>query len=73
MDFSGHREQSQVIMEADDTEAIKRLVEARASGYSVLPEFALRNQPRFSPPVPGRPSLAPGSSATAPPQTTCGR
>ncbi len=35
-----------VIMEADDTEAIKRLVES-GFGYSVLPEFALRQQPRF--------------------------
>jgi DNA-binding transcriptional LysR family regulator len=30
-----------VIMEADDTEAIKRLVEA-GFGYSILPQFALR-------------------------------
>ncbi len=35
-----------VIMEADDTEAIKRLVEA-GFGYSILPEYALRSQPRF--------------------------
>jgi DNA-binding transcriptional LysR family regulator len=35
-----------VAMEADDTEAIKRLVEA-GFGYSILPEFALRGQPRF--------------------------
>lgn len=35
-----------VIMEADDTEAIKKLVES-GFGCSVLPEFALRNQPRF--------------------------
>ncbi len=35
-----------VIMEADDTEAIKRLVEA-GFGYSILPEHALRSQPRF--------------------------
>jgi DNA-binding transcriptional LysR family regulator len=34
-----------VIMEADDTEAIKRLVES-GFGYSILPEFALRAQPR---------------------------
>lgn len=32
-----------VIMEADDTEAIKRLVEA-AFGYSILPQFALRGR-----------------------------
>jgi DNA-binding transcriptional LysR family regulator len=32
----------QVVMEADDTEAIKRLVET-GFGYSVLPEHALRN------------------------------
>jgi DNA-binding transcriptional LysR family regulator len=35
-----------VIMEADDTEAIKRLVES-GFGYSILPEYALREQPRF--------------------------
>ncbi len=35
-----------VTMEADDTEAIKRLVES-GFGYSVLPEYALRAQPRF--------------------------
>ncbi len=35
----------QVAMEADDTEAIKRLVEA-GYGYSILPEFALRRQSR---------------------------
>ena len=33
-------------MEADDTEAIKRLVES-GFGYSMLPEFALRAKPRF--------------------------
>jgi DNA-binding transcriptional LysR family regulator len=35
-----------VIMEADDTEAIKRLVES-GFGYSVLPEHALRQRPSF--------------------------
>lgn len=35
-----------VVMEADDTEAIKRLVES-GFGYSILPEFALRGSPRF--------------------------
>jgi DNA-binding transcriptional LysR family regulator len=35
-----------VVMEADDTEAIKRLVEA-GFGYSILPEFALRRESRF--------------------------
>ncbi len=35
-----------VIMEADDTEAMKKLVET-GFGYSVLPEFALRGGPRF--------------------------
>jgi DNA-binding transcriptional LysR family regulator len=35
-----------VIMEADDTEAIKRLVEA-GFGYSILPEHALRGRQRF--------------------------
>jgi DNA-binding transcriptional LysR family regulator len=34
-----------VIMEADDTEAIRLLVES-GFGYSILPEFALRKQPR---------------------------
>jgi DNA-binding transcriptional LysR family regulator len=36
----------QVIMEADDTEVIKKLVET-GFGYSILPESALRVQPRF--------------------------
>ncbi len=46
----------EVIMEADDTVAIKRLVEA-GFGYSILPEKALRGQPRFFQVyrVPGRP------------------
>ena len=35
-----------ITMEADDTETIKGLVSA-GLGYSVLPEFALRRQPRF--------------------------
>ncbi len=35
-----------VVMEADDTEAIKRLVES-GFGYSILPEHALRRQSRF--------------------------
>ena len=35
-----------VIMEADDTEAIKRLVES-GFGYSILPEFSLHGQSRF--------------------------
>jgi DNA-binding transcriptional LysR family regulator len=35
-----------VVMEADDTEAIKRLVEA-GFGYSILPEYALHGGPRF--------------------------
>ncbi|HKT24973.1 MAG TPA: LysR family transcriptional regulator [Terriglobales bacterium] len=35
-----------VIMEAADTEAIKRLVES-GFGYSILPEFALKGQSRF--------------------------
>ena len=35
-----------VIMEADDAEAIKRLVES-GFGYSILPEFSLRGQSRF--------------------------
>jgi LysR family nitrogen assimilation transcriptional regulator len=35
-----------VVMEADDTEAIKRLVES-GFGCSVLPEHALRKRPSF--------------------------
>jgi LysR family transcriptional regulator, nitrogen assimilation regulatory protein len=35
-----------VVMEADDTEAIKRLVES-GFGCSILPEHALRQRPRF--------------------------
>jgi len=35
-----------VLMEADDTEVIKGLVES-GFGYSMLPEYALRGQPRF--------------------------
>jgi DNA-binding transcriptional LysR family regulator len=35
-----------VIMESADTEAIKRLVES-GFGYSMLPEYALRESPRF--------------------------
>lgn len=35
-----------VTMEADDTEVIKRLVES-GFGSSILPEFALRSQPKF--------------------------
>jgi DNA-binding transcriptional LysR family regulator len=35
-----------VVMEADDTEAIKRLVES-GSGYSILPERPLRGRTRF--------------------------
>ena len=47
-----------VIMEADDTEAIRLLVEA-GFGYSILPEFALRKQPRrfHTLRVPGNPLL----------------
>jgi DNA-binding transcriptional LysR family regulator len=35
-----------VTMEADDTEVIKRLVES-GFGHSILPEYALRSQPKF--------------------------
>jgi DNA-binding transcriptional LysR family regulator len=35
-----------VVMEAEDTEAIKRLVES-GFGYSILPEHALRRRTRF--------------------------
>jgi DNA-binding transcriptional LysR family regulator len=44
--FSSLNVAPEVIMEADDTEAIKRLVES-GFGYSMLPEFALRPKPRF--------------------------
>jgi DNA-binding transcriptional LysR family regulator len=37
---------ARVLMEADDTEAIKKLVET-GFGYSILPEYALRGRPRF--------------------------
>lgn len=36
----------QVVVEADDTEAIKRLVEA-GFGYSILPQYALRGPMKF--------------------------
>lgn len=35
-----------VVMEAEDTEALKRIVEA-GFGHSILPEHALRGKPRF--------------------------
>jgi DNA-binding transcriptional LysR family regulator len=35
-----------VVMEADDTEALKKLVET-GFGYSILPEYALRGRPRY--------------------------
>jgi DNA-binding transcriptional LysR family regulator len=35
-----------VVMEADDTEAIKKLVET-GFGYSMLPAYALRGRSRF--------------------------
>ena len=35
-----------VLTEADDTEAMKKLVET-GFGYSILPEYALRGRPRF--------------------------
>jgi LysR family nitrogen assimilation transcriptional regulator len=38
--------QPKVLMQADDTEALKRLVEY-GFGYSMLPEYALRRGPRF--------------------------
>jgi DNA-binding transcriptional LysR family regulator len=43
--FSEMNVTPQVVMEADDTEAIKRLVES-GFGYSVLPEHALRRGTR---------------------------
>jgi DNA-binding transcriptional LysR family regulator len=56
----------EVIMEADDTVAIKRLVEA-GFGYSILPERALRGQPRFFQVyrVQGRPIVRQQALATA--------
>ena len=44
--FSALGFEPEITMEADDTETIKGLV-AAGLGYSVLPEFALRRQPRF--------------------------
>lgn len=44
--FASLQATPEVVMEADDTEAIKRLVES-GFGYSMLPEFALRAKPRF--------------------------
>jgi DNA-binding transcriptional LysR family regulator len=44
--FQGIGIHPRIIMEADDTEAIKRLVES-GFGYSILPEFSLRGQGRF--------------------------
>jgi len=35
-----------VLMEASDTEAIKRMVES-GFGYSILPEYALKGRNRF--------------------------
>ena len=35
-----------VVMEADDTEALKKLVET-GFGYSILPEYALHGRPRY--------------------------
>ena len=42
--FADIGQKPRVIMEADDTAAIRRLVES-GFGYSILPEFALRDQP----------------------------
>jgi DNA-binding transcriptional LysR family regulator len=44
--FEEMRVTPRVVMEADDTEAIKRLVES-GFGYSILPEHALRGKTRF--------------------------
>ncbi len=56
----------QIVMEADDTEAIKGLV-ASGFGSSVLPEFALRGQQRFYRVyrVPGHPLVRRQALATA--------
>jgi DNA-binding transcriptional LysR family regulator len=42
--FADIGQKPRVVMEADDTAAIRRLVES-GFGYSILPEFALRDQP----------------------------
>jgi DNA-binding transcriptional LysR family regulator len=42
--FADIGQMPRVVMEADDTAAIRRLVES-GFGYSILPEFALRGQP----------------------------
>jgi DNA-binding transcriptional LysR family regulator len=42
--FAEIGQRPRVIMEADDTAAIRRLVES-GFGYSILPEFAVRDQP----------------------------
>ncbi len=42
--FADIGQKPRVIMEADDTAAIRRMVES-GFGYSILPEFALRGQP----------------------------
>ncbi|MDP9170718.1 MAG: LysR family transcriptional regulator [Acidobacteriota bacterium] len=42
--FAGIGHKPRVVMEADDTAAIRRLVES-GFGYSILPETALRDQP----------------------------
>jgi DNA-binding transcriptional LysR family regulator len=44
--LAGWAIEPRVIMEADDTEVIRKLVEA-GFGLSMLPEYALRRPPRF--------------------------
>lgn len=44
--FEEHGVTPRVVMEASDTEVIKRLVEC-GFGYSILPEYALKRQPRL--------------------------
>jgi len=44
--LAGWGVQPHVIMEADDTEVIRKLVES-GFGFSMLPEYALRRPPRF--------------------------
>jgi len=56
--------QPHVIMEADDTEAIKRLVEA-GFGYSILPQFALRGRGHRFQTLLARIGTPPGAAAGA--------
>src|SRR5271168_934327 len=61
-----------VVMEADDTEAIKRLVES-GFGYSILPEHALRGRSHFFQKFRVAGHRLTRSLALATPQTDCPR